>query len=265
MINKMAKDAEGFYFNRAVNAKSSESTRHYHTTYEIYCLTEGRCSYFIDDSFYDVAAGDVILIPNGVIHRTNYSDDCHSRLLVNFPKEMIPEGLKDVLLDTHYRAGSAASKVRELMELIEEEYENLDTYSEEALTLLVGRILFTLFRSKGEAAPARNDGGSLVERVVKHMRENYMYDLRLNLVAKEFAVSSEHLSRIFKKHTGFGFNEYLTLLRLQRAEFMLVNEPGKSVGEIAYSCGFNDGNYFSHRFKTTYGVSPSELRKKSGE
>ena len=77
------------------------------------------------------------------------------------------------------------------------------------------------------------------------------------------AVSAEHLSRTFKKETGFGFSEYLTLVRLQKAEYMLRNEPGRSVCEIAYACGFNDSNYFSAKFKQTYGKAPSKFKNKS--
>ena len=67
-------------------------------------------------------------------------------------------------------------------------------------------------------------------------------------------------SPLFKRVTGFGFCEYLTLLRLRRAEFMLKNEPGLSISSVAYACGFNDSNYFSHKFKLAYGKSPKELK-----
>ena len=89
-----------------------------------------------------------------------------------------------------------------------------------------------------------------------------MNHISLSEMAESFSVSAEHLSRMFKKETGFGFNEYVTLVRLQRAESMLKNENGKSISEIAYACGFNDSNYFSDKFKKAYGVVPSEIRKR---
>ena len=81
-------------------------------------------------------------------------------------------------------------------------------------------------------------------------------------MAEKNAVSSEHLSRIFKKEIGVGFNEYINSLRLRQAEFMLRNEDGKSVSEVAFACGFNDSNYFSYRFKKAYGVSPINIKNK---
>ena len=88
-----------------------------------------------------------------------------------------------------------------------------------------------------------------------------MSEISLPSMAKMRSVSPEHLSRTFRKETGFGFSEYLTLVRLQKAEYMLKNEPGKSVSDVAYACGFNDSNYFSDKFRKAYGISPSKAKK----
>jgi AraC-like DNA-binding protein len=34
-----------------------------------------------------------------------------------------------------------------------------------------------------------------------------------------------------------------------------------SIAEVAYACGFNDSNYFSDKFKRTYGMSPLQYSK----
>ena len=74
------------------------------------------------------------------------------------------------------------------------------------------------------------------------------------------SVSEEHLSRTFKKEITFGFSEYITLIRLQKAENMLKNEPSRAITEVAYACGFNDSNYFSYKFKKAYGITPTQAR-----
>ena len=107
---------------------------------------------------------------------------------------------------------------------------------------------------------AEASGSTVVERTLRFIHDNYMSDIRLSSVAKMMNVCPEHLSRIFKRETSFGFTEYITLFRLRKAEHILLNEPGLSVCEIAYACGFNDSNYFSYKFKERYGVSPSKAR-----
>mgnify|MGYP002520493897 CR=1 FL=1 len=103
----------------------------------------------------------------------------------------------------------------------------------------------------------------LIQRVILYLKENLGGEISLSRTAEKFGVSDEHLSRTFKKQTGFCFSEYLTLYRLQKAEYMLKNEPGRSINGVAFSCGFNDSNYFSYKFKKAYGKSPKKISKKS--
>jgi transcriptional regulator GlxA family with amidase domain len=89
-----------------------------------------------------------------------------------------------------------------------------------------------------------------------------MNEITLPMLAAMHGVTPGHLSRTFKRETGYGISEYLTLVRLRKAEFMLKNEPGKSVNEVAFACGFNDSNYFSFKFKKAYGVPPLKVKNK---
>ena len=72
-------------------------------------------------------------------------------------------------------------------------------------------------------------------------------------------VSQEHLSRTFKKDTGLGFNEYLNVYRLKRANAILTENPKSKVSQVAVRCGFGDSNYFSNTYKKMYGISPSKV------
>lgn len=124
-----------------------------------------------------------------------------------------------------------------------------------------GRLFYLVARHKNGNISAVSENKT-VESVIEYIKKNYMHEISLSEVAEKNAVSGEHLSRAFKKETGMGFNEYVNSLRLQRAEFMLRNEDGKSVSEVAFACGFNDSNYFSYRFKKAYGVSPISVKNK---
>jgi AraC-like DNA-binding protein len=141
--------------------------------------------------------------------------------------------------------------------LIEQEYIKNDSLSRAALKSYTEGILMIMIRNSKTVAPERN---SIVKAAVKYIQENYSSTIRLADVAKMLSVSEEHLSRTFKKEITFGFSEYITLIRLQKAEHMLKNEPSRSITEVAYACGFNDSNYFSYKFKKAYGLTPSEVR-----
>ena len=81
-------------------------------------------------------------------------------------------------------------------------------------------------------------------------------------MAEMFSVCPEHFSREFKKETGFGFCEYLNLLRLKKAEQLLKQNDKIRVSEVSEMVGFNDSNYFSLKFKKMYGTSPKNIRAK---
>ena len=261
MREMIAKDNRKLYFDKRENAKGSVATEHYHASFELYYMKEGKCNYFIDDCLYTVSAGDVMLIPEGIIHRTNYPNAPHTRMLINFEKDFIAPEIFAAALSLGYYYGNKAmkQKIEAIFSNIEREYERNDEMSLHALRTYTEELFLLMIRNGGREQDAR-EGGSAVECAVKHIKENYMNDVRLSTLAEKLSVSPEHLSRIFKKDTGFGFSEYLTLYRLQRAEKMLFNEPGRSVGEIAYLCGFNDSNYFSYRFKEKYGIPPTKAR-----
>ncbi len=250
------------YFHKSVREIGSCGTRHYHSTFEVYYLKEGHCNYFIDNKSYEVRAGDVILIPDGVIHKTIYGKEVHTRWLINVTVDMLPGGVIPLIpsMIYLYRNPDIIPELERIYEKIGEEYRSSRSFKQEMLVCLVHE-LFYLFARNLENKARIETGNIFVEQTVKYIQENYMNDITLSAMAQMRSVSPEHLSRTFRKETGFGFSEYLTLVRLQKAEYMLKNEPGKSVSDVAYACGFNDSNYFSDRFKRAYGISPSAVKR----
>lgn len=241
----------------------SMHSHHYHDRFEIYYLTSGRCHFFIDNRSYDIVAGDLILIPEGVIHKTNYgTDEEQARVVLEFSSDFVPESVRAKLPSMVYlfRNPTLASDLHEMIRAIDRECRNPDEFTFESLEARIRSLLFFLARNRmlGSHSVSKN---SMIEDVINYIKGNFAQDVRLSDVAKSHFVSPEHLSRTFKHDTGFGFNEFLSLIRLQHAEHLLKERGSKSISEIAYICGFNDSNYFSDKFKRTYGVSPLRYSK----
>lgn len=261
MEQKISGKIDNYYFSKALGRRYSESTQHYHPHYEIYYMKDGGCRYFIDDRSFEVEAGDVILIPRGIIHRTKYTTASHSRLLINFTEEYIPEDIIENLGNGKYlyRSREIARNIEELFNKIDREYSHPDQHTKTLLRCHTAEMLCLILRHPGSLEEATT-GNELVDNIVKYIKQNYMSDIKLSGIAKMKSISPEHLSRTFKFCTGFGFNEYVTLLRLRKADEMIKCDSGKTISEIAYECGFNDGNYFSYKFKKMYGISPMKAR-----
>jgi two-component system response regulator YesN len=84
-------------------------------------------------------------------------------------------------------------------------------------------------------------------------------DLSLDDVSAHVCLSSSHFSMVFSQETRQTFKEYLTEVRIKKAQ-ELLRTTGLRATEIAYQVGYNDPHYFSAAFKKNTGLSPTEFR-----
>lgn len=91
----------------------------------------------------------------------------------------------------------------------------------------------------------------------------FIYDQKIKLeqFAQRVAVNSTYLNRYFNQEYGCSFLQYLTSLRIEEAE-MLLRDSNAEIGDICYNTGFNSPSAFHKAFKTRYGCSPSEWRRR---
>ena len=252
-----------FFFDHEENAgKVNEGVvTHYHNLFEIYYLSEGKCTYFIDNKAYNLVPGDLILIPSGVIHNTRYKDDNHSRILINCSQKYIPSSIRPIFpsIIYLYRNPEVNDEILKILRIIESEYNNPDKMTDEILTCYSHALFFLLARNKNTCKEIKSTL-AFIQKAIEYLQENFRNEISLNEVAKNLNISVEHLSRTFKKETGCGFNNYLTLLRLKES-VTLLKQTNYSISEIATMCGFSDGNYFSSLFKKYHGISPKAYSK----
>ena len=256
-------NSDVFRYGNLKSVGESMHSHHYHDNrFEIYYMVSGKCSYFVDDKVHEIVEGDIVLIPEGVIHKTNYNGQEHNRILVECTLSFIDNDVRRAVAGVgyHYRNAKASREILAILKQIEAEYKCNDEHTERALKSLMN-LLFTVILRNPNSIVENKSKNAMVESVVSYVKEHYNTDITLTAAARMNFVSTEHLSRTFKKHTGFGFNEFLTLVRLQHAENLLKLRDRKSISEIAYSCGFNDSNYFSDKFKKAYGMSPLRYAK----
>ena len=251
-----------FLFRDSKNLSNLGAEIHYHSCFEIYCLTDGECESFIDDKLYNLHPGDMVIIPPGAIHATHYCGEKHSRVLVNFSVHYIPDGLLEVASKGAYffRTEEKEDDIKRIFAEIAREDSCSDKFSEEAIRSLLAQLIIMAVRHE----PRREEtvpSSSFIEEAVRYVQNNYQNSICLDDIAKSCGVSKVHLSRRFKEKIGIGLNEYIAIYRLKTAKELLLTRDKMNISEVAFDCGFNDSNYFSWLFKKTYGVTPSQYRK----
>ena len=108
------------------------------------------------------------------------------------------------------------------------------------------------------------DGGQIrlsrvTEIISLYIKENYMYDISMQDLARTMNYSEAYFCKLFKQCFGKNFTAYLTEYRIQEAK-KLLGEPTVNVKEIGKAVGYADSNYFAKVFKRITGQSPTEYR-----
>jgi AraC-like DNA-binding protein len=79
-------------------------------------------------------------------------------------------------------------------------------------------------------------------------------------LAADIGWSRRMLQRRFVDGVGVAPRVVLAGMRLEHAR-ELLRDADRSIGDIAFACGFASQSHFATAFKVEYGISPSQLRK----
>ena len=271
----------------------SMSQPHYHPYYELFYIVDGSCKMFVEHSLFNCCPGDLIILPEGVLHRSQYEKNvCVERITFSFTQNFASSLDQNIshdfleknfpLIKIHFE-GSGRNKIEELFEKLLVCFNFLDAEDEKTelpagvnvdgnaglekiqVNVLVLQIFLAVIRKALETEPSGRE--QLIDEVTdkiqssaKFIFENFSSDISLSQAASIAGMSETYFSRKFHEITGYSFKEYLTNVRIQHAIKML-QACSCSVTQIATTCGFSDGNYFGDAFRKKTGLSPRDFRK----
>jgi AraC-like DNA-binding protein/ligand-binding sensor protein len=101
----------------------------------------------------------------------------------------------------------------------------------------------------------------IIAKAKQFIEEHHAENLSLGQVAQAVHTSVFYFCKLFKKVTGISFTEYVSRLRTEKANSLLLN-PNLRVSEIAYEVGFQSLTHFNRVFKKIVGQSPTEYRSR---
>lgn len=81
------------------------------------------------------------------------------------------------------------------------------------------------------------------------------------MITDHFGLSATYLNQLFKQELGMTIKQYISEMRMERAEQLLA-QTYETVDEIAAKCGYSNGNYFAKAFRENRKMSPTDYRKK---
>src|SRR3569833_16585 len=148
--------------------------------------------------------------------------------------------------------------------------ENIDTHSQHIIVSNIELLLNYCSRFYGRQFITRKSSNNAVvvqiEKILaEYFRGNDVEERGLPTVkylAEQVHLSPSYLSDLLKKETGKNTQDHIHFYLIEEAKNILLSTD-KSVGEIAYSLGFEYPQYFNKLFKQKTGKTPLEFRSMS--
>lgn len=148
----------------------------------------------------------------------------------------------------------------ELLDKLKHLHESTDYCDLLEFKMLVMKTIIDCLHSEDLPSLTTKSYSPEIIQAINYMQNNLNLQLTAEEVAKAVFTSPNRLHKIFKAETGMTLGAYLDGQILFRAAQLLI-DPTQPIGEISRQLGFCDQFYFSRRFKSQFGQTPSEFRK----
>jgi len=99
-----------------------------------------------------------------------------------------------------------------------------------------------------------------IAHIVAYLEQRLEQNLSVRQICQDNLIGRAQLERYFHEQTGGGVIDYFGKMKIDAARQM-IREGHLNITQIASQLGFSSVHYFSRRFKSLTGMSPSEYRK----
>lgn len=82
------------------------------------------------------------------------------------------------------------------------------------------------------------DKENMVRKVMDYVEQNFAEEITLDSLVKQFHVSKQYLSKIFREITGLTIMEYIYRRRINQAKILFYLEKENAVTDVCFKVGF---------------------------
>lgn len=249
---------------------------HWHNDLEMIYVLEGSIRMGINSDTRVLQAGDLAVCSSGDIHYYDSKDNTSRLILVIFNPSLIgfPAGWPlNMRLTTPFierRPGVAEDEAVSrrlpaiMQELLQEYTRKLPQHEQLIIGMLHELCGLCLRHIPLDTVSPHKDKRristmKIMQEVLEYLDVNYMHPISLADAARHANMSLFYFSRFFKSIAGMSYIAYLSTIRINQAERLLL-DTDKSILDIALECGFSNIRTFNRVFKQIKQRTPSELR-----
>lgn len=249
------------YANTRSDEADMDYRMHCHNSYEIYYIITGNVEYLLEGRDCRPRPGTLIIIAPDCFHGLKVLDgQVYHCIRLHFTKEVLDE--RERLLLEPFRGGWRRFDEQFGLEWYFRAVEQCREYGKElqdiairaSITALLSRIFAISEKEPARQNQARNQAQDIIRYINDHLAE----PLTLEGLARDFFVSKNHLTAIFKRATGTTVASYILYKRMAAARKEL--SQGTPAAEAAARAGFGDYSSFFRAYKKMFGYPPSDKR-----
>jgi len=241
-----------------------------HNFFEFYFLLSGNREVFIENKLFLLTPGTFCIIPPYHIHKTE--GGAYTRINLYVSDDMLNELERRHLARLAEGVAYAfteeqAAFVRDLLDKARADHigdaavrQNYLHSFTKALVSYLGVQELTSVTPLG-ISPSRAHNDTAVLKIAAYINENYQQAITLQFLSDKFFMSKNTLCKRFRNAMDISIMQYVIYVRMNKAKMYLTTTK-KSMEEVAELSGFPSANYFSLIFKKSFGISPTEYRKK---
>ncbi|EIV5978277.1 helix-turn-helix domain-containing protein [Klebsiella pneumoniae] len=230
----------------SIRSYSTKSTNHSHGYYQLVLPLRGGIVIEVGQFSGKVVAGECVVVRKHEAHLFNAHPDA---LFVVADMDKLPENI-----ELYGSSVFAISKSLSCyLTFVEEQLQHqLNSDLEYAMF-----STFYLLLAEQELLPRLDNR---IAKAVHHIQQNIQETLTVNQLAKIACLSSTQFKLLFKKQLGFTVHDYVTKLRMEKAQ-ALLRHTDFSVQQVGEMVGYPESSKFSRKFSQYYGLSPLLSKK----
>ena len=231
--------------------------------YQLLYIVKGRGEFANQTTSYDIVKGTLVLLRPGVWHSYKPSkNEGWTEYFIGFSGEMADKAIEKLFAEDEQIFNVGLKQ--EMVDLYQRAIEVAAEDRPSAQQLLCGIVMHLLGNLSyiAHSAITADRMDQIIEQAKAIMQEKASQNIDLDMLAEQLNVSYSWFRKVFREYTGYPPAKYFMLVKLRRAQYLLVNTQ-ESIKEIAFSLGFKSPEHFYTTFKRVMGLTPSIYRKSS--
>ena len=255
---------EDFVARAPISDWRIEAHRHRHIT-QLMVLFEGAVDARVDRRRFTMTAGDFLFIPDNSAHDLSIQPGSDGMVLSVLSSALntaapYPEALRQTL--SHPGHGQMTDTLAQTVQVIRASFAKASAFEPLILITLAQAVLAQVAEVLQPNQSNVSSPGSERLRALDGLIHSHLADgWSASDYARALNISTGHLSRMCRAASGIGAAAYIEQKRIMEA-CRLLAFTALPMAEIGYRLGYSDPSYFSKRFRSIRGITPSGYRSK---